>query len=370
MLNRIGTSELLLSVTLLAAAGLVMVYSASAMRSEVIFGSSSVYLWRQLGGLSIGLIAAVLAARLPLEWIRRSGYAAWAATVLCLAATLTSAGVEHNGASRWLAIGDIAFQPLEFAKLGLVLALAQWLAARQDRMGDSRVSVALPLLLAGTPAVLLLLQPDFGGALMLLGFAAILVFLAGARLDHLAASALLATPVLATLALARGYRVGRLEAFLDPWADPVGRGYQLVQSLLAFGSGGLTGAGLGSGQQKLGYLPEAHTDFILSVVAEEAGLLGVCAVLLAFALFALASIAVALRARNSYAGLLAAGASLLIWLQAMLNAAVAMGMLPTTGATLPLFSYGRSSLIVSLTAVGLILNVARPSKRGRSGWRS
>jgi cell division protein FtsW len=158
----------------------------------------------------------------------------------------------------------------------------------------------------------------------------------------------------------------RLDAFLNPWGDPLGRGYQLVQSLLAFGAGGITGTGLGAGQQKLGYLPEAHTDFILSVVGEELGLLGVAGVLGGFALLGLAALAIASRGRDPFAILIALGASLLLWLQGLVNAGVAMGVLPTKGTTLPLFSYGRTSLVASLAALGLILNVAR---RRRSEWR-
>jgi cell division protein FtsW len=167
----------------------------------------------------------------------------------------------------------------------------------------------------------------------------------------------------------REYRVARLIAFLDPWADPLGRGYQLVQSQLAFGAGGWLGAGFGAGQQKLFFLPEAHNDFILSVVGEEVGLVGVALVLGGFATLTLSSLGIAQRAKTPFATLVAVGASLLLWLQALLNSGVAMGLLPTKGSTLPLVSYGGTSLIASLAAIGLILNAAKPSKRGRAGWR-
>ena len=370
MLSRVGTAHALAASAFLLAVGVVMVYSASALRADLVFGSSTVYLTRQLAGLVLGLIAAVLMARAPQEWVRRSGMVVWAGSILLLLATFTPLGVEGNGARRWLALGNFSFQPLEVAKLGVILALAQWLADRQSRMGDARVAIGVPALITGLPVVLLLLQPDFGGALIVMIFAITLVFVAGARLDHLIACAAVAVPLMTTVALLRGYRLSRLEAFLDPWADPFGRGYQLIQSLLAFGAGGIAGAGLGAGQQKLGYLPEAHTDFILSVVGEELGLLGVGAVLACFALLGIATLGIASRARNSYALLLAVGAGLLLWLQGLVNSGVAMGVLPTTGATLPLFSYGRTSLVVSLMALGLVLNAARANKRGRSGWRA
>ncbi len=370
MLSRVGTTHLLGATALLLGLGTVMVYSASAPRAELALGSSAGYLWRQLGGFVLGAAAAVCLARVPLSWIRRSGFALWLVAMALVAATLSPLGLEENGARRWLALGLVSFQPLEIAKLAVILALAQWLSSRQARMSDARVAIAVPALIAGVPVLLLLLQPDFGGALMILLFAATLVFAAGARLDHLGACGLVAVPVMATIALVRGYRLSRLESFLDPWADPFGQGYQLIQSLLAFGVGGVMGTGLGAGQQKLGYLPEAHTDFILSVVGEELGLVGVAAVLSCFALLGVATLGIAARAKDSYALLLAVGAGLLIWMQGLVNAGVALGLLPTTGATLPLFSYGRTSLVVSLAAIGLVTNAARPSKRGRPGWRA
>ena len=370
MLSRIGTAHLVAASALLASAGLVMVYSASALRAELLFGTSALYLLRQLLGLALGLVAAAVLASVPLAWIRRSGIALWLVATALVAATLTPLGIEENGARRWLLLGPLSFQPLEVAKLGCVLALAQWFAGREDRIRDARIAIGGPALIATAPAALLLLQPDFGGALMIVLFAGALVFAAGARWDHLAASIVLTLPVLGGLALVRGYRLSRLEAFLDPWADPFGQGYQLIQSLLAFGAGGLAGAGLGAGQQKLGFLPEAHTDFILSVVGEELGLLGVTGVLGCFALLGVTSLAIAARARDTHARLLATGGGLLIWMQGLINSGVAMGLLPTTGATLPLFSYGGTSLVVSLAAVGLVLAAARPVKRGRSGWRT
>ncbi len=369
MLSRVGPAHLLVSTTLLAGTGLVMVYSASALRAEIGFGSSSIYFWRQLMGLGLGVGVAVLLSHLPLQLIHRTSYIAWAVGLALLIATLTPLGIEENHARRWLALGGIRFQPLEIAKLATVLALARWLSNRGSQLRNYQIAIIVPLLLAGLPALILLQQPDFGGALMLALFAGTLTFVAGARISHLAATGLIALPFITVIALQAGYREARLRSFLNPWDDPLGQGYQLVQSLLAFGAGGIAGSGLGSGQQKLGYLPEAHTDFILSVVAEETGLLGVITVLVCFAVLALASLGIASRARNPFAMLVATGASLLLWLQGLVNAGVAMGVLPTKGTTLPLFSYGRSSLVVSLAAVGLVLNAARPSKRGRQGWR-
>jgi cell division protein FtsW len=370
VLSRLGPSHVVVCAAGLLGLGLVMVYSASAIRSGIEFGSSGVYVWRQLGGLALGLAAAAAVSRTPIERVRAFAPVAWGGGVLLVLLTLTPLGVSWNGAQRWLALGPLTFQPLELAKLGVVLGVAWWLARNQYQLHDPRVSLAGPALIAGLPALLLMLQPDFGGALMLLVFAGVLVFAAGARLRHLAACGLALLPFAVMAAAARDYRVSRLSAWLDPWADRLGEGYQLVQSLIAFGSGGWTGSGLGAGQQKLGYLPEAHTDFILSIVGEELGLLGVALTLAAYALLGLATIGVASRARDLFALLVALGASLMLWLQGVVNAGVAMGMLPTKGTTLPLVSYGRSSLVASLIALGLVLAVARPTRRGRTGWRS
>ncbi len=369
MLKRLGIAQLLVAAAILIGTGLVMVYSASALRAELRFGSSSIYLVRQLTGLIVGLGVALAVSRIPMQWIRRFGYVAWFGAILVLIATFSPLGIEANGARRWIQVGPLILQPLELVKLGTVLALAQWLAAHQNNMSDYRMAVGIPLTIAAIPAALLMLQPDFGGAMMVIIFSVTLIYIAGARWGHLIATGAVALPLLAFIAVQRSYRIFRLESFLNPWADPFGEGYQLVQSLIAFGAGGVGGSGLGAGQQKLGYLPEAHTDFILSVVGEETGLIGVVIVLGSFALLGVAAIAIASRAKDFHSMAVAVGASLLLWLQGLVNGGVAMGLLPTKGTTLPLFSYGRSSLVVSLIALGLVMNVARPGKRGRSGWR-
>ncbi len=369
MLSRLGATHLLAATAVLGAMGPALVYSASAFRSQLVFGSSGVYLWRQLQGLVLGGLALYGLSRVPLVWVQRTGVLVWGGATLLLAATLTPLGIEQHGARRWLGIGSFVLQPLEIVKLGLVLGLAQWLATAGPKVRDFRIGVGVPLAAIGIPACILLAQPDFGGAILLCLFGGVLLFIAGVRPSHLATVGVLVSPVILFAAIGADYRIARLESFLDPFAQATGRGYQLTQSLLAFGAGGLFGTGLGAGQQKLGYLPEAHTDFILSVVGEETGLLGVTAILILLALFGLACMAIASRAKSRFGLLVASGAGLLVWLQGLVNGAVAMGLLPTTGTTLPFLSYGRSSLITSMAAVGLILNVARPTKAGRAGWR-
>jgi cell division protein FtsW len=369
VLSRFGTSQLAVAGVLLVGFGLVMVYSASAARSEVVFGTTLAYLGKQTLALVLGLAVGAICFWTPLAFLEKIGLWAWGISVAALLATFTPLGMSGGGAQRWIHLGPLAFQPLEPAKLGVLFGLAQWLSSHQDRMSDYRVSIAIPALLAGIPVLLLLRQPDFGGAMLITMFSAVLIFAAGARLDHLGLTGALVLPLAAAAMLVRDYRVQRLLAFLDPWADPRGHGYQLVQSQLAFGAGGLFGVGFGAGQQKLFFLPEAHNDFILSVVGEEVGLFGVGLVLIGFAVLALSSLGIAQRAKTPFATLVTLGAGLTLWLQAMLNAGVAMGVLPTKGSTLPLVSYGGTSLVASLASLGLIANAARPTKRGRSGWR-
>ncbi|MFQ5697854.1 MAG: FtsW/RodA/SpoVE family cell cycle protein [Myxococcota bacterium] len=372
-LQRLGPGQLVPAAGVLIAGGVLMVWSASAVQAGLRFGSSTVYLWRHLEGLALGVALGAIAWRIPPSALRRAAPIAWLTAFGLLAATYSPLGLAENGARRWLSIGPLTLQPLEPAKLAVILGLSAWLARAGPRLRDWRQSLAVPALLAGGPALLLLGQPDFGGALMLAALCAALAFAAGARGSHLAIAGGIGLPLVALLAVARSYRVARLGALLDPWSDPFGSGYQLIQSLIGFGSGHLVGVGLGVGQQKLGFLPEAHTDFILSVIGEELGLVGVLGILLAFLVLGLAALGIASRARDPFAMLVATGVGAMLSVQGAVNAGVAMGVLPTTGTTLPLVSYGRSSLICSVVALGWVLSIARnpqPRSRARGGrWR-
>jgi cell division protein FtsW len=362
-LGRIGATHLLMLSAVLSGVGLVAVLSAtaglSASRGIDWGGEPAGFALRHLRGLALGVVAAVVIAAAPGGLVQKSGYAAWLFGVALLAATHTPLGLAENGAKRWLDLGFVVVQPLEVAKLGLVLGLAQWLSAHAHRMVDVRYSLAVPACMIALPAGVALSHPSFSGAALLVAFGAVLVFLAGARLSHLVVVGVAACTVLAWAATAADYREARIAAFLDPFGDATGGGYQLVHSLYAFGLGGLFGRGLGGGVQKQSFLPEPHTDFILAVIGEELGLVGVCLLMVAFAAMGLASLGIASRARDMHGMLLAAGAGCLLWLQAGLNAGVTLGLLPTTGLTLPLISYGRSSLVTSLIAIGLVLHVAR-----------
>lgn len=349
------------AVLLLAALGAVMIYSATAPLD--LERALPPHFIRHLGALGVGTALAVGVSRLPLRAIHAAALPLYGLSLVLLGATALF-GVEAGGARRWLPIPGlgVAMQPAELAKLATVLAVAALLAHRDGRQEVAPRRFGRALALAGAPALLCLLQPDFGNAVLLGVLACCLLFAAGAPLRALLGPALAGGGAVALYSLLQPYALRRWTGFLDPWARSDGEGFQLVQSFVAFGRGGLFGVGLGDGRQKLFYLPEAHTDFILSVVAEELGLAGVLVVLGAFLALALAGLRIALEARQRFATLLAFGATALLALPALLNAAVVMGLLPTKGLTLPFLSYGRSSLLVSAAAVGVLLAAARAAR--------
>jgi cell division protein FtsW len=282
--------------------------------------------------------------------------------VTCLLLVLVlipSLGVVAKGARRWLRLGPISVQPAEMVKLVVVLYLAGYLAKKEGYITEFARGFLPPLLVVGLLAGLVLLQPDLG-TVVVIGFVTLgLLFLAGARLVHLFGLVPFVLPAVAVLIWKSPYRLQRLMTFLDPMKDPTGAGFQVNQSFLAFGSGGLFGVGLGEGEQKLFFLPEAHTDFVLALAGEELGLVGTGAIMLCYAALVLKGFQIAARAREPFGRHLALGITLLLGLQALINAGVVTGMLPTKGLTLPLVSYGGSSLMVNLLAIGILLSVSR-----------
>jgi cell division protein FtsW len=338
--------------------GVVMSYSATApldleQRLPPLFLK---HLVAAVGGLAV----AALAMHVPLSAWRRSAFALWLIGVLLLVATALF-GVEVNGARRWLALpgGAFRFQPSELTRCFTLLAVAALLARRDGRQEVDSRRTAVAAGLAGVPVALLVAQPDLGGAVLLAALVGLLLFAAGAPLRHLGLAALASPFAVGAYAWTQPYAWRRLLAFLDPWSQYRDGGFQLVQSIIAFNQGGISGVGLGNGRQKLYYLPEAHTDFILSLVAEELGLLGVLAVLGAFAALVVAGVRIARRSRDRFALLTAFGMTAMLTLPAAVNAAVVMGLLPTKGLTLPFLSYGRTSLLVCCLAAGILLGIAR-----------
>jgi cell division protein FtsW len=335
------------STALLAALGLVMMAMGSALPPLFL---------RHLAALCLALGIVTAALKTPLVFWRRLAVPLWVVSVLLLVATLL-VGIEANGAQRWLAVPGLglSMQASELAKWSTSVCIAGVLAAGRPR---GLPTLRTCLLLAAIPAGLLLLQPDLGNAFLLLTLTGGLLFVGGVPIRRLGLLGLIGLGGVVAYVAARPYALSRWKGYLAPWQNARSEGFQLVQSFVAFGRGGSFGVGLGDGRQKLEYLPEAHTDFILSVVAEELGLVGVLIVLGLFAAVAVAGVRVALRAREPFAQLLAFAMTTFLALPAAVNAAVVMGLLPTTGFTLPFLSFGSNSLLVCALSVGVLLRVA------------
>ncbi len=344
----------------LALVGLVMVFSASAVVAGNRFHDSIYFLKRHLAWLAFGFLLLQAGSRLDYTAWRRLALPILGVTfVLLILVLIPSLGVVAKGARRWLRLGPISIQPAEMVKLVVVLYLASYLTKKEGRITEFSTGFLPPLLIVGLLAGLVLLQPDLGTVVVVGLVTLSLLFLAGARLVHLFGLVPFVLPAVAILIWKSPYRLQRLMTFLDPMKDPTGAGFQVNQSFLAFGSGGFFGVGLGEGEQKLFFLPEAHTDFVLALAGEELGLVGTSAIMLCYAALVLKGFQIAARAREPFGRHLALGITLLIGLQALINAAVVTGMLPTKGLTLPLVSYGGSSLMVNLLAVGILLSISR-----------
>jgi len=345
--------SVLTAVSLLTGIGLVAVYSITAPRAAA---SLPPQFTRHLVGIGAGLVLLLATTRVPLATWKKLALPLWCASVFALVATLI-VGIEVNGARRWIGWQSIRFQPAEVAKFATILAAAAFFAEGGSRRARLRplvgtAAVCLP------PVALLLGQPDFGSSLVICAVVGIQLFVAGAPIRQLAACLLAGAFGTCAYIVMNPYASARLTGFLDPWATANREGFQLVQSFVAFGRGGNFGVPLGDGRQKLYYLPEAHTDFILSGIAEEAGLLGVLVVLGAFASLITAGTAIAMRARDPFATQMAFGMTALVGLPAAINAAVVMGLLPTTGFTLPFVSFGANSMLMCAVAVGILLRIS------------
>ena len=370
--QRFQWDPVMVAVTLaLLLLGLVMVTSASITIADSRQGQPFFYLERQLLFAFVGCAAAVVLATIRADAWDRLGVVLLVAAVLLLVAVLVpGVGAVVNGSRRWLRVGPINFQASELARVFVLVYLASYAVRRSDELRESLLGFLKPLAPLGLAAGLLLIEPDFGGATVLLVTGVGLLFIAGARLRYFLILCALGAALLALIAVSSAYRVKRLLAFLDPWADPYASGFQLTQSLIAIGRGEWFGVGLGASVQKLFYLPEAHTDFVFAVLAEELGLIGIVATVTLFSLLVWRSFFVARLAREAglaFQSYLATAFGLWIGLQAFVNIAVNMGLLPTKGLTLPLVSYGRSSLVVTLAWVGLMLRIYHESMiSGRS----
>lgn len=364
---RLGHPAVLLAVTgcALVTLGLVMILSASSVSSFERYGSSFLYFKKQLVWVGLGVAAFLIFARLDYRRLKGAGYVSYVAAAVLLTAVLTPGlGVMVGGSSRWLAFGPVSFQPSEFAKLALVLFAADVFARKHERALSSMSHSLLPLVPAlGIFIGLVMMQPDLGTT-MILGLIGLgLMFIAGSPLRYFAPVSVAGAAGAAYAALAADYRRARVLAFMDPWADPLQTGYHTIQSLIAMGSGGWFGVGLGASRQKWMYIPNAHTDFIFAILGEEMGFLGTAMVVGLFAFLAYLGVRIARKAPDRFGMLIAAGVTMWIALQAVINMGAVTASLPVTGVPLPLVSFGGSSLLITLSALGILTNIAIQGER-------
>lgn len=361
---RPGTSGFALWVgtAWLVALGFVMVLNTSYFYAQERFGDPYLFTRKHLVAMALGTVGMILFWRIPTQTLRRATYPLLLLSLVLLILVLVpDIGVVRGGARRWLKLGMLTLQPSEIAKLCAVLYLAHSLTKKGGRVEVFWTGYLPHLVIVGALSALVVLEPDFGTAVLLAVLLFAMLIANGARLAHLAATASLVLPFAIFAAVAASYRWRRLTSFLDPWRDAQKSGFQLVQSLLAFGAGGAFGVGLGAGRQKMFYLPEAHTDFVFAVIGEELGLVGTLSVLATFALLAFAGLRLAWRHVDPYAANLALGITSMIVLQAGVNMAVTVGLLPTKGLALPFLSYGGSALVANMIEMGILLSVARES---------
>jgi cell division protein FtsW len=355
------------SVTLLLAAtaglvvfGLVMVLSASSVSAYREYGSSFLFFVRQLAYAGVGVLALLVVARIRYRaWQRLCVPLLVLSGAMLVLVLLPGFGTVAGGSARWLRLGPITVQPSELAKLAVVAFVATLLARRWRRLDDLR-QVTVPLVpVCGVICALILLQPDMGTTVIIVATIFVLLFVAGTRIRHLLVGGLGLGALGVGLMAVEGYRWARVVSFINPWADPQGSGYQTIQSLIALTSGGTVGVGLGAGRQKWSYVPNAHTDFIFAILGEELGLAGTLTVIALFGILVYAGIRIALRAPETFGRLLAAGITGWLGIQALTNLGAVTGVLPITGVPLPFVSFGGSSLVVSLAAVGVLVSVGR-----------
>lgn len=345
------------------AIGVVMVYSASAVAAFHDYGDAYYYVKRQLIFAVLGVVSMLFMMNVDYTFWRK-----WAVPMLLVCfgmlviVLIPGLGVIRGGARSWLGIGSFGIQPSEFMKLAMILFLSKLLAERQKLITQFTRGLLPPLGIMGCAFALIMLQPDLGTGAVMIGASLLVIYVAGARNAHLGGLALVGIAGFVGLIVAAPYRLQRITAFLDPWQDPLGAGYQSIQSLYAIGPGGLVGLGLGMSRQKYNYLPEPQTDFIFSILAEELGFIGGSLLIVLFLLLIWRGMRTAITISDPFGSFLATGIVGIIAVQVIINIGVVIGLLPVTGVTLPLVSYGGSSLTLLLTALGLLLNLSRYSR--------
>lgn len=359
MTIRTATTLLVASAVALLSLGIVMLASTSSVRAEELLHDPTFFLRRQVMWLALAGVGAVVASRIEYSWWRRLAIPiSLACLFLLVLVFVPHIGVKVGGSHRWLGVGPIRFQPSEAAKIILVVGLAAWMAHIERRATSLKLGLIIPGIGLGLTLVLLIAEPDFGTTMLCATVGGLILFAGGARLSHLAVSGTIALSLFGLAVMHDPLRLGRLLAFLFPEKYPA-TAYHLMQSKVAFIKGGFLGVGLGSSIQKQFYLPEAHTDFILAIIGEELGLIATLGVVLAFGLILWSGLTISAKAPDAFGRLVAFGLTMMLVLQAAINAGVVTGCLPTKGLPLPFISYGGSSLISALVSVGILLSIAR-----------
>ncbi|MGG6432151.1 stage V sporulation protein E [Anoxybacillus sp. D401a] len=344
----------------LLAIGLIMVYSASAIWADYKFHDSFFFAKRQLLFAAVGIVAMFFFMNID-YWTWRT----WAKVllivcfILLVLVLIPGIGMVRNGSRSWIGVGAFSIQPSEFMKMAMIAFLAKYLSENQKKIASFKQGLLPSLTLVFIAFAMIMLQPDLGTGTVMVGTCVVMIFVAGARMSHFVVLGLLGLAGFAGLVLSAPYRIKRITSFLNPWEDPLGSGFQIIQSLYAIGPGGLFGLGLGQSRQKFFYLPEPQTDFIFAILAEELGFIGGSLVLLLFSLLLWRGIRIALGAPDLYGSFLAVGIIAMIAIQVMINIGVVTGLMPVTGITLPFLSYGGSSLTLMLMAIGVLLNISR-----------
>lgn len=347
----------------LLSTGVVMIYSASAIVAADRFRDPYFFLKRQVFWAVLGCGALWFALRRDYRRLEKLVLPLLAVAVLLLVLVLVPGlGVSVNGSRRWLRLGPMSFQPAELAKLALVVYLAAFLARKRETAAHAWQGIVPPLAVSGVLAGLILLQPDLGNCMTVLVLTVALLFLAGISTKWLAALGVAALPLVGLVVWMAPYRMRRVFAYLDPWSDPRGSGFQIIQSWLALGGGGPFGRGIGESKQKLFYLPEAHTDFIFAIIGEELGFIGAAAVVVLFAVLVWRGLRIGVRAADPFGTYLALGITVLVATQTLVNLGVVTGLLPTKGLPLPFLSFGGSALVVTMLATGVLLNISQDAR--------
>jgi cell division protein FtsW len=350
---------LMISALLLLGLGLVMVFSASGVLASDKYHDPAFFLKKQLIYAVVGVGLMLVIRRIPYQLYNRLVYLILLISLILLILVLIPGiGVRIRSASRWIKFGPLVIQPSEFAKLAIIIFLAYSMARKQEKIRYFSIGFLPHIVVAGIFILLIEKEPDFGTALALAGITFLMLFVGGTRLTHILLVTLIASPLVVYVILKNKMRLERVTTFIDPWKYAQESGYQLVHSLYAIGSGGFWGLGIGKSREKLFYLPDSHTDFIFSILSEELGFLGTITVISLFAILIIRGLIISIRAQDTFGAYLAMGLTSLIGLQAAINMAVVSGLMPTKGLSLPFLSYGGSSLLVNMIAIGILLNIS------------